>query len=794
MVFGRKANKIRTCRQVVCAPLHGPTTSQKLNSGETMIRRLTVLLTANLTCMALAWSLDVCLVAQGQDWSHWRGPLQTGVSPDLNLVDKWSLGDEPENVLWVSDVGGRATPVVINGRVYLNCRTEHDVNDPDEVILAGEQVICRDAMTGEELWRDVFNVFQTDIPAPRVGWAAMCGDTETGNVYLHSVSGLFRCYDADGNVLWEKSLAEEFGKISGYGGRTHTPVIDEDKVIISFLSANWGDSKGPGPAHTYYAFDKKTGDLIWVSAPGGTPLDTTYSAPVVAVINGQRLLIGGNADGGIYAMQARTGKKVWGFQMSKRGLNTTPVVEGNLVYISHGEDNIDTTEFGRIQCIDGSLSGDITQSGSVWRLDGIKAGYTALLIRDGILYVVSDTGKLYALDSKTGDELWTQSIGTVGKGSPVWGDDKIYVMEVNGNIWTLKPSREGCQVLNHVELHAADGVSGMDEIYASPAIADGRVYFVTRDRTICVGLPDAEPKAWTLPEMPAEKPTADEIATLLLVPFEVEMMAGESASFELRAFDANGNFISTVEPDNITFPDPVSDVEVDGTTITITAPVVSESLAGNITASGKGQTANGRIRVFSDQAEWSWDFEGYKPMQVPATWVRAFAKLKPEQIGPDGNIALKSGGMDAVRRRPSHLVWIGPPEMTDYTVQSDVYFTEQKRRLSSMGITANRYNLILKANNNKLELQSWPAHLRLRSDTTFRVDPDTWYTMKLKVKIDGDQALLFGKVWKRDEPEPEAWTIQTVDPRANKNGSPGLYIYALADSYFDNVRVTRNDH
>ena len=74
-------------------------------------------------------------------------------------------------MLWTSDIGGRSTPIVLNGKVYMNCRTHHDVAEPDELIHAQEQVVCWDAETGEVLWKDVFNVFQTDIPAPRVGWA-----------------------------------------------------------------------------------------------------------------------------------------------------------------------------------------------------------------------------------------------------------------------------------------------------------------------------------------------------------------------------------------------------------------------------------------------------------------------------------------------------------------------------------------------------------------------------------------------------------------------------------------------
>ena len=149
----------------------------------------------------------------------------------------------------------------------------------------------------------------------------MAGDTETGYVYMHSVSGIFRCYDADGKVVWEKSLFEEYGKISGYGGRTQAPVVDEDRVIVGFFGLNWGRTKAPPPKMTYYCFDKKTGELQWTSAVGGQPFDTNYSVATIAVVDGQRLLIGGGADGGVHAINARTGEPVWSFRMSKRGLN-----------------------------------------------------------------------------------------------------------------------------------------------------------------------------------------------------------------------------------------------------------------------------------------------------------------------------------------------------------------------------------------------------------------------------------------------------------------------------------------
>ena len=319
----------------------------------------------------LLLGVTMALPAYAQNWASWRGPEHNGISRETNLPDDWSL-EPKKNVAWTSTVGGRATPIIMNGKVFLNCRTQNDFTDPVDKVNSREQVICWDLKTGKELWRDQFNVFQTDIPSPRVGWASMCGDEETGYVYMHSVCGLFRCYTSDGDIVWEHSLTEEYGKISGYGGRTQTPIIDEDRVIVSYLAANWGETKGPGPLHYYYAFDKKTGALQWVSAPGGKPQDTNYSVPMVAVINGQRQLIGGNSDGAVYGFNARTGKPIWQFRMSRRGLNSSPVVDGNLVYISHGEDNIDNNDFGRIQCIEVNGTGDLTETGSKWRYDGLK--------------------------------------------------------------------------------------------------------------------------------------------------------------------------------------------------------------------------------------------------------------------------------------------------------------------------------------------------------------------------------------------------------------------------------------
>ena len=720
--------------------------------------------------------------AGAEDWAHWRGPNQNGISNETGLVDSWSW-DDGKNVVWKSEIGGRATPIVMNDRVYLNCRTNHDFNDPDQKIHLREQVVCWDAKNGEVLWQDEFNVYQTDIPAPRVGWAAMVGDPETKQVYVHSVCGTFRCYDENGNVVWEKSLLEDFGKISGYGGRTQTPIVDENRVIVSFLAANWGETKGPAPKHYYYAFDKRTGDLQWVAAPGERPKSTNYSCPIVTTINGVRMLVGGNSDGHIYGINARTGARIWQFRMSLNALNCTPAIDGNLVYISHGEDNVDNQEFGRVQCIDASGTGDITETNSVWRADGIKSGYSALLVKDGVLYVVTDTGNLFAFDSKSGDKLWEFNLGTVGKGAPVWADGKLYVMEVNGHIHILKPSRDKCESLSRVKLLGKAG--GDDEIYASPAISNGRVFFVTRDRTICIA---SEPKPTeNLPRELKEAESDGSIASLQLRPYEVVLKPGQKVEYEVHAFDKNGQVVKTM-PAELSAGEGLEGLTVSGSSVT--APVSGGNLAGTVSTTVEGQTATARVRMFDTAKQWKWDFEGYKGPQVPPQWLRGFAKLKPFDI--DGNTAMKAAGIGKTKGRPSHTVWLGTSDMKNYTVQADVRITEQSRKLPDIGLVANRYNFILKGNHSKLRIQSWAPHLRMSVEEKFRGDPDVWYTMKMKVDTTETEAKIYGKIWTTGEDEPSEWTIQATDPHPNKSGSPGLYVYATTDCMFDNVVVTQN--
>ena len=694
------------------------------------------------------------------DWPSWRGPAQNGVSEETGLVKSWSP-------IWHAEFTSRSTPIVLDGRAFV-------IGRRGEGITQEGVVAAFDAQDGTLLWEHAYNIFHTTIPFNRVGWASLTGDPETGYVYAHTVSGLFLCFDRDGKVVWSRSLTEEFGRISGYGGRVHTPVVDEDLVIISYLSSNWG-SHTPG-RHRYFAFDKRSGEVVWIATPGGPPLDTTYSVPVVATINGVRLLIGGNADGSIYAVKIRTGESVWGFKLSRRGINSSVVVAGDKVYAAHSEENLDNTALGRVVCIDATGQGDVTNTHEVWRYDGVFAGYTSPVVHDGRLYIIDNSANIHALNAASGQAHWIHNIGTVGKGSPVWADGRLYAPEVNGRFAIVAPSIDTAETLDLAEIATPDGRPA--ELFGSPAIAYSRIYLSTETGVYCLGDPAAQFKvAATAANYPREQAPADATpAHLQIIPAEVVAQPGARVPFRARAFDAHGRLIGPVVAE-WSLAGAVGQLD-DHTLVLADAPS-----GGKIVASASELTAEARIAVLPPPT-YSEDFGGFAADASPV-WVGTGSKFKVREM--EGNkVLVKPPAARGLHRANTYL---GAPDMAGYTIQADLLGTKKRRTVPDMGLIAQRYTLDMMGYHQQLQIRTWAAELRMATTVPFAWEPGVWYTMKMQVEIEGDKAHIRGKVWPRDEPEPATWSIQAVDPLPNRSGSPGIYGYSPAEIYYDNLKV-----
>jgi len=116
-----------------------------------------------------------------------------------------------------------------------------------------------------------------------------------------------------------------------------------------------------------------------------------------------------------------------------------------------------------------------------------------------------------------------------------------------------------------------------------------------------------------------------------------------------------------------------------------------------------------------------------------------------------------------------------------------------RRKMSEVGVINQRYAIVLKGNEQKLEVNSNLERLRVAQD--FKWQPKVWYRLKARVDIAADgTGTVRGKAWKKGEPEPEKWTIEVPHKTAHQSGSPGLFGFSPQDMrvYIDNVDVTAN--
>jgi outer membrane protein assembly factor BamB len=472
-------------------------------------------------------------------------------------------------------------------------------------------VVCVNAATGEKIWENAFNVFLTDAPAERVGWSCVAADPETGHVYALGLCDYFQGIDGEtGKTLWQHSLSEEYGMIHTYGGRTNMPLVFEDLVIISGVMTGWGEYAVP--AHRFIAFDKSNGQAVWISSTRLRPLDTTYSSPVLATFNGQKAIVFGAGDGSVYAMQPRTGKILWTYDASLRGINTSPLVVGNTVYCGHSEENVfDNTIMGAMFAIDGTGTGNVTESKQMWLAPTKMVGRAAPILVNDRLYAVDDSATLFVLDPATGKEIVKQKLGRSMFASPLYADGKIFIGEANGLWFTLEPTEKGVRIAHRVRLEG-------EMIQGSPIVSHGRLYIPTSAAMYCVGqkdqAPSADPPATPVAETPS---TADETpAQLQLVPVESLLRPGQKQKFQIRLYNAAGRYLHLATRDaqaayELAGPGKLEDGSV------YVAPGDAGHAATFVHAKVGELKATARIRTVPP-LNWSFDFSDG---QVPVTWI-----------------------------------------------------------------------------------------------------------------------------------------------------------------------------
>ena len=781
----------------------------------------------------LAASVAAC-AATAAEWPDWRGPQENRAAGGPPLVTSFDA-EKGTNILWKNDeAGGISTPVIMGGKLYTLVR--HKPGTTEEA----EKVLCLDAATGKKLWENVFNVYLSDVPAERVGWSAVIADPATNTVFAHGVCGVFTAIDAaTGKTRWQRSLHEEFGFLSTYGGRTNIPVVFEDLVIASAVVTGWGDTARP--AHRFLGLDAKTGEVRWMNGTKELPEDTTYSTPSLANVGGQAALIFGSSDGSVWNLQPRTGKAVWNFKLSRRGLNVAPLVDGETVYISQAEENLDNTTMGSATAFRAAGSGDITATNAIWQRKGVMDGRAMPVVLGERVYFVDDGAKVFVFDKATGEPVGKPQklLGTIVRGSPLVADGKLYVCSTSG--WhVLEPTKDGLKIVNRMRFDEKD------EVTASPIASNGRIYLTTGERLYCLGDKSAafSSSASVPPTLPqqvsdATKAPAGEPAWVQVVPAEAQIAAGETLPLKVRLFDAAGRFVKEASAE---FTATAGTISGEGR---YTAPA-DKHAAALVTAKVGSLEGKARIRSMPP-LPWTFDFEeialepnpkGGPPRgEPPLPWVGMRYRHVVRTV--DGSKCLVK--VTTIPKGTRSQGWIGPIGLHDYCIKADFRAQEtgvekltadtpatastpalttpqsapasdadafakafgnpatlEKARMPDMGLIAQRYTLDLMGASQQLQVRSWPPQVATHFSKTipFPWEAGRWYTIKFEVSTrpatsDADAAaLLRGKVWPRGETEPVAWTIEAVHEQGNLQGSPGFFGNSKdSEISIDNVSV-----
>lgn len=722
--------------------------------------------------------------ASGSDWTDGRGPHRDGTFAEKGLPEKWSITGE--NLVWKAPYGGRSAPIVLGNRLIL-------FNSSGTGETFQERVMAFDADTGKVAWEYKYNVYSSDVPPRRVAWSSPAGDQETGNVYTLGAAAHLTALSYDGKLLWERSLTDEFGAWTTHGGRTASPIIEGNLVIVSTVTDGFGDNAAR--KHRYYAFDKRTGESVWISAPGGRPFDTTYSTPVVTTVNGQRVLIAGGGDGGVHAMKVNTGEVVWSYTMSKRGVNPGVIVKDGIAYVSHQEENLDTNEMGHLAAIDVASKGTVTKAQTKFAINNFQLGPSSPVIDGNIYYQVDAGSNLFAFDTNTGKKLWEQNLGTIQKASPVFADGKIYVGSENGKFYIIKPSATGAQILDADELEPGaklseasevgdDIIAANEQIIASVAISRGRVYLVSTKHVYCIGK-KAKAKELPLPRRVEDlAPSHAAVAHVQVVPADLVLKPGEAAKFKVRLFDDHGRFMR--EEAGATWSlDGLKGAAANGQ---FTPAAEAGGQSGMVKATVGNVVGISRVRVVPalPLAE---NFESTAPTKVPGYWLNTDGKYAVREMD-GGKVLVKNPTPPIFQRSRSPF---GPASWANYTIEADVRATERRRQMGDGGVVAQRYELVMTGSAGNLELRSWQIEPTRTVKVPFKWKADTWYRVKLQIEnLPGGKTRARGKAWLASEAEPANWMIERTDPNGNRMGSPGIFAYAPSEVFFDNIKVTPN--
>jgi outer membrane protein assembly factor BamB len=411
-----------------------------------------------------------------ENWPQWRGPGSQGISNETQLPTDWAPG---KNIAWKTELPpGPSSPIVWGDRIFVTSAIEGEIVPgakaaahtmegkefvhPDSVAADRKhtlKVLALDAKSGKILWdRTAHEGTVYDARHRRSSFAGPTAATDGAMLYAYfGPEGLY-AYDFSGTLAWK--VVEKFRTL-GLGTGT-SPVIFENLVIIQ-------RDENEGQESVIAAYDKRTGKEAWTTK---RPVQISWSTPVLVDAGGRAELVT-NGTEFVIGYDPATGKELWRTPGVESNAIHTPLAGKGLVVVSAGYP---------AKKVIAIRPGPVPADKRVAWAYAKGTGYVVSNILYGdYIYLLTDNGVVTCLDAVTGTiryEGGRPPVPSHFMGSPVAFGGFIAMTSEDGETFMLKAGPRH-------EIVRTNTVG--EPVYASPAIANGRVYIRGEKHLFAIG-------------------------------------------------------------------------------------------------------------------------------------------------------------------------------------------------------------------------------------------------------------------------------------------------------------------